>query len=94
MNLRISTEKLRLVQALHDSRNVTAPSPAKRISRNNVTGAIPASRQQRGLWLVDQLLAPEQRSAYHVPVVLRLHGQLDTHALQQTLTEIARRHET
>jgi amino acid adenylation domain-containing protein len=52
----------------------------------------PLSFQQEQLWLVDQL-APGT-TAYALPTMLRLTGRLDASALERTLEEIARRHES
>ena len=54
--------------------------------------ALPLSFAQQRLWFLDQL---EPNSAfYNVPVVVRLSGQLNVEALQRTLNEVVRRHET
>ncbi len=53
---------------------------------------IPASSNQQGLWLVDQL-EPES-SAYNLSVELRLHAPLDLRALEQSLQTLIERHET
>src|SRR5689334_2473264 len=54
------------------------------------TVVFPASREQRQLWLAEQL---EPSSAYHVPCVLRLRGALDRVALQGALDALVARHE-
>ncbi|MEW5928741.1 MAG: non-ribosomal peptide synthase/polyketide synthase [Gemmatimonadota bacterium] len=55
-------------------------------------GALPLSFAQQRLWLVDQL-APG-RAAYNLPYALRLRGSLDAAALERSLAEVVRRHET
>lgn len=53
---------------------------------------IPLSFEQEGLWFLEQLgLAKE---AYYLPTMLRLKGALDVAALERSLTEIIRRHES
>lgn len=51
----------------------------------------PLSLAQRRLWIFEQLYG--SLGVYNVPVVLRIRGDLNQLALQQSLTEISRRHE-
>ncbi|HEX9935592.1 MAG TPA: condensation domain-containing protein, partial [Longimicrobium sp.] len=56
------------------------------------TGALPLSFAQERLWIIDRL---EPGSAvYNIPVAWRLGGALDEAALERSLGEIVRRHET
>ncbi len=52
---------------------------------------LPTSLAQQRLWLLDQL--NPQAAAYNMPTALRLIGDLDIEALEQSLSEIVRRHE-
>jgi amino acid adenylation domain-containing protein len=52
----------------------------------------PASFGQRRLWILHQL-SPES-VAYNIPAVLRIKGPLNIAALERTLQEIVRRHES
>ncbi|SHM78877.1 amino acid adenylation domain-containing protein [Duganella sacchari] len=53
--------------------------------------ALPLSFAQQRLWFLDQL---ETSSAfYNIPFALRVHGRLDTAALQRTLSHVLERHE-
>jgi amino acid adenylation domain-containing protein len=52
---------------------------------------LPASFAQQRLWFMDQL--DPHNAAYNIPASLHFHGQLDISALQQSLIEMARRHE-
>lgn len=56
------------------------------------TASIPLSYAQQRLWFLDQL-APGN-AFYNVPLALRLNGRLNIAALQQTLNEIVRRHQS
>ena len=51
-----------------------------------------ASFLQEGLWFLDQL--DPGKATYNVPGATRLKGPLDKEALEKTLSEIIRRHES
>ena len=57
---------------------------------------IPLSFAQRRLWLLDQLLREDSgpRQAYHLPLAVRLRGDLDRKALEQAIWDVIDRHET
>ncbi|HEY9618636.1 MAG TPA: amino acid adenylation domain-containing protein [Microcoleaceae cyanobacterium] len=52
---------------------------------------LPLSSAQSRLWFLSQL---EEGIAYNIPLALKLDGALSITALERSLTEIARRHET
>ncbi|HEU4775728.1 MAG TPA: amino acid adenylation domain-containing protein, partial [Telluria sp.] len=62
------------------------------IARADREGKLPLSWAQQRLWFLDQL-DHAAGVAYHMPVGLRLTGQLDKAALQATLDRIIARHE-
>src|SRR4028119_1691562 len=64
---------------------------SKRIPRRSQQNYAPLSFAQQRLWFLDRL-SPEN-PAYNLPAAVRLQGQLNLSALQQTLNEIVRRHE-
>ena len=68
--------------------NLQAP-PIVRVARD---GDLPLSFAQQRLWFIDQL-APGN-SAYNIPAAVRLKGPLNVVALEQSLNEIVKRHET
>ncbi len=76
--------KQRLKKAAKDQRE-------KPIGRRKSDTPPPLSHTQELLWLVDQL-TPNSVN-YTVPRAMRLVGDLNREALQQTLNEIVRRHE-
>jgi amino acid adenylation domain-containing protein/non-ribosomal peptide synthase protein (TIGR01720 family) len=64
---------------------------AQVIARRSQPGPVPLSFAQQRLWFLDQLVPGSL--AYNTASSLRLRGQLNVPALQQTLSEIVRRHE-
>ncbi len=64
---------------------MTAITPAKRDQ------AIPLSFAQERLWFIEQL-EPEQ-SMYNLPMAIKLYGQLDVDAMQQSFDLLVERHE-
>jgi amino acid adenylation domain-containing protein len=70
-----------------------AQQRSKPITRRSAAGQpAPLSFAQQSLWLVDKL-TPGQ-AGYHLPCALRLTGPLNHAALEQSIQEIARRHES
>ncbi|MBE1535922.1 non-ribosomal peptide synthetase [Actinomadura algeriensis] len=59
-------------------------------------GLVPASSAQNRLWLLDQLLREDDgpRDAYHLPLGVRLRGDLDRAALEAAIGDVVARHET
>jgi len=69
----------------------------KRVESNTIPKAkhaelIPASFAQQRLWFLDRM--NPGHAVYQLPSALRLTGGLDIPALEKSLTEIARRHES
>ncbi|MBD2385751.1 non-ribosomal peptide synthetase [Cylindrospermum sp. FACHB-282] len=63
--------------------------PIEPVSRN---GNLPLSFAQERLWFLEQL--QPDTSIYNMPAAVYLKGNLNLAALEQSLTEIVRRHET
>ena len=61
------------------------------IKRRRAMGNPPLSFAQQRLWFLNQLEA--ENTAYNMPGAARLTGRLNIEALEQSLTEIIRRHE-
>ena len=72
---------------LASERESTA-APLVPVSRE---GDLPLSYAQQRLWFLEQLVPGGV--SYNIPAVLRLRGRLDVRALQESLQEVARRHE-
>ncbi|MEV0396635.1 amino acid adenylation domain-containing protein, partial [Polymorphospora rubra] len=62
-----------------------------RIGPVDLDGARPVSHQQQGLWFLHQL--DPDSPVYHIPIVLRLRGDLDAAALRGALAGLVGRHE-
>nr|WP_281404395.1 non-ribosomal peptide synthase/polyketide synthase [Pyxidicoccus fallax] len=73
--------------SLRSARALALP-PLRPVER---TGALPLSFAQQRLWFLDQLV-PDS-ALYNMPAPLRLEGSLDVAALEQSLSELVRRHE-
>jgi hypothetical protein len=63
--------------------------PIERVERN---GGMPLSFAQQRLWFVEQL-NPAQ-PIYNIAVVVRLKGKLNVQAMEESLNQLVRRHET
>src|SRR5579859_1189525 len=77
-----------LEEALREAQGVRRP-PLAKVERG---GELAASFAQERLWFLDRLL-PES-PFYNMPMALWLEGELDAEALERTLGEIMRRHES
>ncbi len=74
----------------HERRKQQGFSPVALIGRGPRT-TVPQSFAQERLWFLAQL---EPSVAYNMPDAWRVRGPLDCSALQKSLTELVRRHET
>lgn len=61
-------------------------------SQTKTSSSFPLSSAQQRLWYIDQWIPG--CFGYNIPVAVRLNGKLDGDALEQSLNEIIRRHET
>ena len=86
----LKERKAEVIQFLQANQNQdSSESPIQPVSRD---GNLPLSFAQQRLWFIDQL---EGSSAtYNWPYTLRFKGDLNLSALEKSLTEIVRRHET
>src|SRR5215207_6186860 len=87
----LSSAKLELLaQRLREKRDSSVQQPT--IPRRPESDApLPLSFAQQRLWFLDQLVP--NSPAYNVPTSVRLSGPLNPDVLQQTFTELLRRHE-
>ncbi|AVH69219.1 non-ribosomal peptide synthetase [Nostoc sp. 'Lobaria pulmonaria (5183) cyanobiont'] len=86
----ISPNKLALLSKHIEKKSIKAPTKQV-IARRNQYNEIPLSFAQQRLWFLAKL-EPEN-PFYNQPTALRLSGQLNIPILQQSLTELVRRHE-
>jgi len=83
-------ERLLMLARSRLTRQVATASSIQPADRSQ---PLPLSWAQQRLWFLDQL-DPTAGSAYHMPLALRLSGQLDRAALQATLNRVVDRHES
>src|ERR1051325_4043254 len=77
-----------VIDELKQSASGIAAPPMVRVSREEV---LPLSFAQQRLWFLDQL--EPNSSLYNIPAAVRLKGQLDLAALEQSFGDVIRRHE-
>jgi hypothetical protein len=88
---RLSDEELELLAYVLEDEGVE-PVEARGIPRRPAElSEIPLSFGQRRLWFLDRLKPGDP--VYNISTAVRLEGRLDVPALEQTFTEIVRRHE-
>jgi amino acid adenylation domain-containing protein/FkbM family methyltransferase len=87
----LSTNKLLLLEKRLKGKYTPASEPQVIPRRSNV-GPTPLSFAQQRLWFIDRM--ESGKPFYNVPVAVRLKGALNVMALEQTFTEIIRRHES
>jgi amino acid adenylation domain-containing protein len=87
----LSAERLELLTYLLEEEGIEPPQTQTIAPRGNVN-ELPLSFAQQRLWFLAQL-EPES-SIYNIPAAYRLSGPLNVTALEQSLSEIVRRHET
>ncbi|HJT57763.1 MAG TPA: amino acid adenylation domain-containing protein, partial [Ktedonobacteraceae bacterium] len=78
----------RMEQMLRGGQEIEAPSLVP-VPRGR---ELPLSFAQQRLWFLDQL--EPNSTAYNIPNATRLSGKLNFHALEQSLQEVVRRHES
>nr|UXE46116.1 linear gramicidin synthase subunit B [uncultured bacterium] len=81
-----------LADRVESLRRGAAPREAAPIEPNARDGPLPLSFSQEALWFLDQL-APGQPT-FNVTAAVRITGPLDLVALQRSLDELVRRHES
>ena len=77
------------IKALSGQQNEHKAPPIQKADR---TQRLPLSFAQQRLWFMDQL-QPDS-PFYNIPGAVRLIGKLNTEALEKSLSEVVRRHET
>ena len=87
-----STDFRRLQEGLRKSRKLAKKTNDQILARESEPLSPATSYAQERLWFLDQLIADS--SVYNVHNVARIKNRLNTRALEQTLNEIVRRHES
>ena len=82
----------RLVEFVEECHRGGPQHKTEPITRASRDGELPLSFAQQRLWFLDQM--DPGNPAYNIPAALRLTGQLNLSALERTLSEIVRRHES
>ena len=78
----------RIEEAMRAGSTLVAP-PLERVT---TLGPLPLSYAQQRLWFLDQLIP--NNNAYNIPIAFRLRGALNLVALEQSLNETVKRHES
>ncbi|OTA16216.1 Amino acid adenylation [Xenorhabdus vietnamensis] len=87
-NLKRAILKKKIKEQLQNQKHQKRP-PIKQVARDR---PLPLSFSQQRLWFLNQL-DPAASLAYHIPVALRLTGQLNHDALTTALNHLIARHE-
>jgi amino acid adenylation domain-containing protein len=87
---KIKESKPELIEWLKEQAT-QATSSVKIKRREREYNSLPLSLTQQRLWLICQL--NDDTSQYNIPVVIRLHGELNHKALQKSFNTILQRHE-
>jgi amino acid adenylation domain-containing protein len=88
----LSPEKRELLLRRLSEQKKAASPPSAIPRRSEAATNLPLSFAQEPLWFIDQLTPGS--AAYNLPYPLRLRGQLNVAALEQSLQEIVQRHES
>jgi amino acid adenylation domain-containing protein len=87
----LTESRLELMAFLQEHATETQPVPEIVGIPRTSTRNWPLSFSQQRLWFLDQIDAA--RSAYNVPITLRMKGNLDIHAFENALNRVVARHE-
>lgn len=89
--LHLSDDKLALLELMLQEEGLVAKSSLA-IPRRQAEGPQPLSFSQKRLWILDQM--EPGNAIYNILTTIRFHGLLDVAALEQSLNQILRRHES
>ncbi|WP_426387727.1 non-ribosomal peptide synthase/polyketide synthase [Sphingobium sp. R-21] len=81
-----------LIQRVLRRRGVGGGASRPTVQRSKTVGPLPLSFAQERLWFLDEL--GHVGATYNMPLGLRLEGLLDVVALERSLAELVRRHES
>jgi len=83
----VLSELAHVIEKEYQSAGVLPP-----ITRVKHDGPLPLSFAQQRLWFIEQLLV-DNNGLYHIPIVIRIKGNLNEKALKQALDYLVSRHE-
>ncbi|MGB8954626.1 MAG: amino acid adenylation domain-containing protein, partial [Tumebacillaceae bacterium] len=78
------------IERLQQEQQAVELIPLERVSRQQ---PLALSFAQQRLWVLDRLMNEGEGATYNIPGAMRLHGALNTDALERALREIVNRHE-
>src|SRR5689334_22798818 len=78
-----------MIEARMRGGNELVDEPIRVVPRSEV---LPLSFAQQRLWFLDQM--EPGTATYNIPIGIRLSGSLDVEALERSISEVVRRHET
>lgn len=81
----------RLAQSIDQQGTVVGDQRLEEICAQSRSGTLPLSHAQQRLWFMEQLQPGSGR--FNIPFLLKLHGPLDTDALQRAFLALVRRQE-
>lgn len=87
----LSPEKLAHIRRRLEQDGLASERPVDAVRRRTEDGPARLSYSQEALWFIDRL--DPGKPTYNIPCAVRLSGDLDVSALQQSLGDIVRRHE-
>jgi len=84
-------ERRRLLALMLKERGIAAAPKQTIPRRREAASFLPLALNQEGLWFIEQL--DPGKANYNIPGTVRLQGRLHRAAMEQSLSEIVRRHE-
>jgi amino acid adenylation domain-containing protein len=87
-----SAARLELLESVLQNKGISRAAQASRIPKRPEGQAPPLSFAQQRMWFLEQLTPGT--AAYNIPAAVHMKGQLDMEALEESLNDVVRRHES